>query len=278
MMSLLRKYWTIIGLICVILLGVSTTCFVKKARSVDVQQTASMITDTAKLSNKKIKWGLKRGKDNLQPEIGGINQNLLDGYKGLYMGGTEKKYIYLTFDEGYEAGYTDKILDVLKENNVKATFFLTGYYLNKETVLVKRMVDEGHIIGNHTVNHNSMPDLDDVKLKTEIKNLHTAVCEKIGYEMKYIRPPMGEYSERTLAISNALGYTTVMWSFAYEDWDPNKQPNEEEAKNKIMSNIHAGEIMLLHATSSTNANILDYCIKEIRKQGYEFKTLDEFER
>lgn len=123
-----------------------------------------------------------------------------------------------------------------------------------------------------------MPDLDDTKLKAEIKNLHSSMFEKTGYEMKYIRPPMGEYSERSLAISTALGYTTVMWSLAYDDWDPNKQKGEDYAKDKILSNIHPGCVMLLHATSKNNADVLDYCIKEVKKQGYEFKTLDEYER
>ena len=131
---------------------------------------------------------------------------------------------------------------------------------------------------HHTVNHYSMPDIADDKLKEEIQNLHTATFEKTGYEMKYMRPPMGEFSERTLALTKSLGYTTVMWSFAYADWDPQKQPSEEEAMNKIISNIHPGSVMLLHATSSTNANVLDACIKEIKNMGYEFKTLDEFQR
>ena len=117
---------------------------------------------------------------------------------GIAIGNPDKKYVYLTFDEGYEAGYTSKILDVLKENDVKAAFFITGHYLNSASDLVKRMIDEGHIVGNHTVNHKSMPDLTDEKIKEEVMNLHQAVFEKFGYEMKYLRPPMGEYSERTL--------------------------------------------------------------------------------
>jgi len=132
--------------------------------------------------------------------------------------------------------------------------------------------------GNHTVNHFSMPDIDDTKLREEIMNLHTAIYEKTGYEMKYIRPPKGEYSERTLNICNNLGYTTVMWSFAYDDWDENKQGREDYGKQKVLDNIHPGAIILLHGTSKDNSNILDYCIKEIKKMGYEFASLNDFEK
>ena len=133
-------------------------------------------------------------------------------------------------------------------------------------------------LGNHTVNHKSMPDLSSEKIETEIMDLHKAIYEKFGYEMKYIRPPKGEYSQRTLAITQNLGYKTVMWSFAYEDWNEDKQPEKEKAKNKIIENVHNGEIMLLHGNSKTNTEILDEIIKEIKNMGYEFKSLDEFEQ
>lgn len=123
-----------------------------------------------------------------------------------------------------------------------------------------------------------MPELDNEKLKEEITKLHTTVYEKFGYEMKYIRPPKGEFSQRTLALTKSLGYTTVMWSFAYDDWDENKQGREKYSKEKILSNIHNGAVILLHANSKDNSNVLDYIIKEIKNQGYEFKTLDEFKR
>lgn len=132
--------------------------------------------------------------------------------------------------------------------------------------------------GNHTVNHKSMPTLSEEKITSEVMDLHKVIYEKFNYDMKYIRPPMGEFSEKTLTVTNSLGYQTVMWSFAYQDWDEKKQPNEEEAKKKILSNIHNGEIMLLHGNSKTNTNILDTIIKEIKKEGYEFKSLDEFEK
>ena len=229
------------------------------------------------LSNKKIGWGIKREDNNKQPDLGKVNKELINEYEGYCLGNSEKKYIYITFDEGYEAGYTEKILDTLKNNNIKATFFITAHYLNTNEQLVKRMIDEGHIVGNHTVNHKSMPDLTDEEIKKEVMDLHIAIYNKFGYEMKYIRPPKGEYSERTLNVCNNLGYKTVMWSFAYKDWEENNQSGEEYAKKMIINNFHNGEIMLLHGNSKDNTNVLDTIIKEAQNNGYEFKSLDEFE-
>ena len=235
-------------------------------------------TSSIALSNKKIGWGIKRAKNHEQPDLGANNKKLIDENEDIAMGSSEDKYVYLTFDNGYEAGYTSPILDTLKQNNVKAAFFITGHYLNSQPELVKRMIDEGHIVGNHTVNHYSLPDLSDDELKKEIQTLHTAVYEKFNYEMKYIRPPKGEFSQRTLNLTKSLGYTTVMWSFAYDDWDENKQGREEYAKEKILSNIHNGCVILLHANSKDNCNILNDVINQIKNMGYEFKTLDEFKR
>ena len=230
------------------------------------------------LSNSKIEWGIQRKGNHEQPDLGTKNKELITKYNGMATGNIDKKYIYLTFDNGYEAGYTDKILESLKNNNVKAAFFITAHYANTASELVQQMIDDGHIIGNHTVNHKSMPDLDEEKIRKEIMELHQAINEKFGYEMKYIRPPMGEFSQRTINITNMLGYKTVMWSFAYEDWNEEKQPSEEKAKKKIIENLHNGEIMLLHGNSKTNAYILDSVIKEAKSMGYEFKSLDEFEK
>ena len=234
-------------------------------------------TSTNSVSNKKIGWGIKRNDNHEQPDVGIQNKKILEQNGGICLGNEEYKTIYLTFDEGYEAGYTSQILEILKSNDVKATFFITAHYLNTQPKLVKQMIDDGHIVGNHTVNHKSMPDLEDEKIKAEIMDLHQAIYEKFGYEMKYIRPPMGEFSERTLKLTQNLGYKTVMWSFAYQDWNEDKQPDEETAKQKILDNLHNGEIMLLHGNSKTNTNILDAVIKEAKNLGYEFKSLDEFE-
>ena len=230
------------------------------------------------LDNKKIEWGIKRNDNNEQPDVGTVNRKILDKYQGIYMGNKEQKLIYLTFDLGYEAGYTPKILEVLKQNDVKATFFITAHYLNTQPDLVKQMIDEGHIVGNHTVNHKSMPSCSLDTIKKEVMDLHTAIYDKFGYEMKYIRAPKGEYSERTVAYTNTLGYTSVMWSFGYDDWDEKKQGREDYGRKKILDNVHNGEIMLLHATSKDNANILDDVIKEIKNMGYEFRNIDQFEK
>lgn len=228
------------------------------------------------MSNKKIGWGIKRVSDHKQPDLGAQNKRLIAENSGMAMGNSEDKFVYLTFDQGYEAGYTEKILNTLKQNNITATFFITAHYLNTQEELVKKMIENGNIVGNHTVNHYSMPDLTDEKLKNEVMNLHTAVYEKTGYEMKYLRPPRGEYSEKTLSEINKLGYTTVMWSLAYDDWNEKQQKGEAYAKSKILDNIHSGAIILLHGNSKDNCNVLDYCIKEIKNMGYEFKSLDEF--
>ena len=171
----------------------------------------------------------------------------------------------------------NKKLEILKNNQVKATFFITAHYVNTQEELVKQMIEEGHIVGNHTVNHKSMPDLSEEKIKKEILELHQTIYDKFNYEMKYMRPPKGEFSEKSLSVTNSLGYKTVMWSFAYEDWNEDKQPEEEKSKAKILNNLHNGEIMLLHGNSKTNTNILDSIIKEAKQMGYEFKSLDEFQ-
>ena len=230
------------------------------------------------LSTKKIEWGIKRGKNHEQPDLGKENLRIIDECNGMVMGNPEKKYIYLTFDVGYEGGYTEKILDILKENKVPAAFFITGQYVNTSESTIKRMIEEGHIVGNHTINHKCMPSCSNETIKEEVMGLHKEIYEKFNYEMKYIRPPKGEYSEATVAYTNTLGYTTVMWSFAYDDWDEDKQGREEYGKKKILDNLHNGEIMLLHSTSKDNVNILDEMIKKIKSEGYEFKSLDEFAR
>lgn len=240
--------------------------------------TNAAIQEIEGLSNKKIGWGIKRENNHMQPDVGSKNKEILDKYNGYCLGSNISKKVYLTFDEGYEAGYTEKILEVLKQNDVKACFFITAHYVNTKPELVEKMIEEGHIIGNHTVNHKSMPDLDLEAIKKEVMDLHTSIYQKFGYEMKYIRPPKGEYSEKTVAYTNTLGYKTVMWSFAYDDWDENKQGRESYAKEKILNNVHNGEIILLHGNSKDNTNVLDECIKEIKKMGYEFKSLDEFEK
>ena len=230
------------------------------------------------VSSSKIEWGIKRNNNHEQPDVGSKNKSILEQNNGICLGNSNKKKIYLTFDEGYEAGYTPKILEVLKNNDVKAAFFITAHFANTEPELVKQMIDEGHTVGNHTVNHKSMPTLSEEEIKKEVMDLHISIYQKFSYDMKYLRPPKGEFSEKSIIETNNLGYKTVMWSFAYEDWNEKNQPNKEEAKKKILNNLHNGEIMLLHGNSKTNTNILDAVIKEAKNGGYEFKSLDEFEK
>ena len=260
----------IIFIIILVIIIILLSIFMEKEN-----KTIETVSDV--ISSKKIEWGVKRNKEHKQPDVGEDRRKILEENNGICLGNKDEKNIYLTFDEGYEAGYTSKILEILKENEVKATFFITGHYLNTNEELVKQMIEEGHIVGNHTVNHKSMPTLTEEEIKKEVMDLHIAVYQKFEYEMKYIRPPKGEFSEKSLKYTNNLGYKTIMWSFAYEDWDENNQPNEEKAKEKILENLHNGEIMLLHGNSKTNTNILDEVIKKSKEMGYSFKSLDEFE-
>ncbi len=271
----MNKKRKIINVVCsIIFIFVFSLAVFKANKSENTLQVSS----NGALSNQKIGWGIKRVENHAQPDLGSKNKELINKYEGIAIGNSDKKYVYLTFDEGYEAGYTPQILNTLKNNNVKACFFITAHFLNTQEGLVKQMLDEGHIVGNHTVNHKSMPDLSNEQIKKEVMDLHTAIYTKFGYEMKYIRPPKGEFSERTINYTNTLGYKTVMWSFAYDDWNENNQGREEYAKKKILDNIHNGAVILLHGNSKDNTNILDFCIKEIKNMGYEFKTLDEFQR
>jgi peptidoglycan-N-acetylmuramic acid deacetylase len=267
-----KRTYIKIGMLVILLAVLTITSNVVENKNT-IQTSAGV-----NLDNKKVEWGIRRSDNHEQPDLGSKNKKIIDENEDMAIGNNEEKYVYLTFDEGYEAGYSSSILDTLKENDVKAAFFITGHYLNSQPELVERMIQEGHIVGNHTVNHPSMPSLNEEKLKEEVMKLHTTVYEKFGYEMKYLRPPKGEFSERTLWQTKQLGYTTVMWSFAYDDWDENKQGREAYGKEKILKNVHNGAIILLHANSKDNCNILDSVIKEIKNMGYEFKSLDEFKR
>lgn len=178
--------------------------------------------------------------------------------------------IVLTFDQGYENGYTTPILDALKEKDVKAVFFVTGDYVKRNADLVKRMIDEGHVIGNHGMAHASLPKLSRDEAINEIMSLHDYVVNKFGYEMKYFRPPCGEYSEQAVALAQELGYTTMLWSFAYKDWEVDNQPDPEEAFERVSGAAHGGAIYLLHSVSATNAEILPQVIDCLKEQGYDF--------
>ena len=224
-------------------------------------------------------WSIIRQKDHKQPEIES-RYNYVSKYNAYYLdkNATEDdKVIYLTFDAGYENGNIEKILDVMKSHDVKGAFFILDNLIIKNTELVKRMNKEGHLVCNHTAKHRDMTKIKNIEdFSSELDKLNYIYKEYIGEEMpKYYRPPEGKFNELNLDFANQLGYKTIFWSFAYADWDNNKQPNEEWAINKILENTHNGMIILLHPTSATNANILDRLITEWKKEGYRFGTLDE---
>ena len=223
-------------------------------------------------------WGIVRGKNGELPRADPGAPELLARYNSIYLGDTEKKVIYLTLDEGYENGYTDKILDILYENDVKALFFITGPYLDKEDVLIQRMLDEGHEVGNHTINHKSLPLLDNKDIEEEVVGLDRRFYQKYGKNMTFLRPPKGEYSEKSLEVTSKLGYINVFWSFAYDDWAVNRQRGWEYAFEKVKQNLHNGEIILLHAVSKDNCEALDSIIEYVRLAGYEFGDIFELEK
>lgn len=231
----------------------------------------------ANASTKEYNWYFKHVANGEPPEAPKETADFVPKYDSYYLGDTSKKTIYLTFDEGYENGYTAPILDVLKKHNVKAAFFVVKPYIKSNPDLIKRMVDEGHLVCNHSAHHPSMASiLDQSKFNKELSDVEEAFQEVTGKKMpRYFRPPMGKYSEKSLLYTKSYGYKTIFWSFAYADWQPNKQPSPEFAKKRILDRTHNGAIILLHAVSKTNADILDSVITEWEKQGYELKSLDE---
>ncbi|MCR5208528.1 MAG: polysaccharide deacetylase family protein [Eubacterium sp.] len=223
------------------------------------------------LSVKKIKWGHGEIINHRPPEEPSrLNKDYFD-LDGEWLLSDGKK-LALTFDEGYENGFTPSILDTLKEKNVKAVFFVTYDFARDNPELVQRMLDEGHTVGNHSYHHYAMDELDTQTAREEIDFLHRYIRDKYNYTMSYFRFPMGEFSEKSLAIAQSLGYKSVFWSYAYADWDPESQPEPDRAFASICESTHPGEIMLLHAVSKTNAEILAKVIDDVRAQGYTFTT------
>lgn len=217
-----------------------------------------------------------KGKDQIA-ECPKESAGFLKENSAYYLGDTSKKVIYLTFDEGYENGNTGKILDILKELKIPAAFFVVKPYIDTQPDLVKRMVDEGHIVGNHTVHHPSIAQIQDKeKFNAEFSGVENAFKELTGQDMpKFFRPPMGKYSKKSLQMTKDLGYKTIFWSFAYKDWLVHNQPSESFALEKIRKGSHPGSIMLLHAVSDTNTKILPTILKNLQQEGYEFKPLTE---
>ena len=221
-------------------------------------------------------WGLgfsEKGK----PPTGMAGVEELKAYNTYFLGDTSEKKIYLTFDAGYENGNTQAILDALKKHQVKATFFVVGHYLETAPELIKQMVAAGHTVGNHTYHHYDMSKiLNQSSFEKEMKSVERKYLEITGQEMtKYYRPPQGKYSLENLKMAKEMGYHTFFWSLAYVDWKTDDQPSAEEAFDKLMGRVHPGAIVLLHNTSSTNAEILDELLSRWEAEGYTFGTLDE---
>ncbi|MGI6004977.1 MAG: delta-lactam-biosynthetic de-N-acetylase [Christensenellales bacterium] len=231
----------------------------------------------SKLNNDTKGWGFVRVPGGA-PQLAKSETDLMHKYECIYLDNkTNEKALYLTFDNGYENGFTPKILDVLKKQRVPVTFFITGSYHNNQKALVRRMLDEGHIVGNHSLTHPSMPSLTDREaFQKEIMDLHDNFHDEYGVKMKYFRPPMGEYSERSLAMTRELGYTSVFWSLAYRDWETDNQKGADHAYAQVMDHLHDGCVILLHSVSKDNADALERIIKDARAKGYVFKSLDEY--
>ena len=221
-------------------------------------------------------WGLSFRQEGTAP-IGSASARELARYDAVYMGGEEEKVIYLTFDAGYENGCTGQILDVLKAHNAPAAFFLVGNYIEKNPDLTRRMVAEGHTVGNHTMHHPDMSKLTDPDtFRLELEQLEQLYRDTVGQEMpKYYRPPQGVYSRENLEMAKELGYKTVFWSLAYVDWNNDSQPSREEAFSKLIPRIHNGAVVLLHSTSRTNAEILDELLTRWEDLGYRFGSIGE---
>lgn len=221
-------------------------------------------------------WGLSFQEEGKTP-VGNATFEELAKYDAFYAEQTEEKHIYLTFDVGYENGNTVSILDTLKKHNVSATFFVVGTYIESDPELVKRMAEEGHIVGNHTWHHPDMSQIAAMDaFKKELEDVENAYLEVTGEEMtKFYRPPQGKYSEANLKMAQELEYKTFFWSLAYVDWYDDNQPSREEAFEKLLGRIHPGAIVLLHSTSDTNALILDELIQKWEEMGYTIRSLTE---
>ena len=289
------KVKTLFGIACAALLFICSSCSDSgQNNKLSSEQTSSIVNDTAStqmtligqgqsseqppydlntLDNTCIGWGAGNEKKHARPSSAVSFNQKYSEYNARFIG-DDVKEIYLTFDEGYENGYTASILDTLKDKKVKAVFFVTYDYVKRNPELVRRMIDEGHTLGNHSWSHPSMPSCGVEEARGEIMRLHNLVKEEFNYEMRLFRFPMGEFSERMLAAVKECGYQSVFWSFAYVDWNVDNQPDEKAALQKIENGAHNGAIYLLHAVSKTNNNILANAIENLRKQGYTWSEYD----
>ena len=224
-------------------------------------------------------FGFKKSKGGQLPSIAQEGfMPILKNHQAIFLGNTDKKELYLTFDNGYENGNTGQILDVLKEKQVPAIFFVTGHFVKEQPELVKRMANEGHLVGNHSWSHPDMTRISNEQIRTELDKVRTEVAQLTQQQtMSYLRPPRGIFNDRVLSESRKCGYTNVFWSIAYRDWETNKQKGWNYAYTNVIDQLHPGAVILLHTVSRDNTLALDKIIDEARKRGYEFKRLDALE-
>ncbi|WP_420832539.1 delta-lactam-biosynthetic de-N-acetylase [Paenibacillus periandrae] len=229
--------------------------------------------------NRPYHFGFKKSKDGKLPSIAEEGfMSILQKHGAIFLGDTEKKELYLTFDNGYENGYTAQLLNVLKDKKVPAAFFVTGHYVKDQPELVKRMAEEGHIIGNHSWSHPDMSSISAGRMKDELDKVKVEIAQLTPQrEVRYLRPPRGIFSDQMLGVSQNLGYTSVFWSVAYRDWDTKKQHGWNYAYQQVMAQLHPGAVILLHSVSQDNAEAMGKIIDDARGQGYEFKSLDQMQ-
>ena len=222
-----------------------------------------------------LKWGFQKGKQEQQAQAGSAFDQLLKKHGAFYKGSPDEKVLYLTFDNGFENGYTESILDSLKKEKVPATFFLTGHYLKSATDLVKRMIKEGHEVGNHSYGHPNMANLSEARMKEEWQKFDQLLAEKTGLKhTRFVRPPEGVFSENLLAYGNELGYRHVFWSVAFVDWHADRPQGKAYAYNHLMNQIHPGAIILMHTVSPDNAQAIPDYIRDAKAKGYTFASLE----
>ncbi|MDW0117816.1 polysaccharide deacetylase family protein [Sporosarcina thermotolerans] len=221
-------------------------------------------------------WGFKKSVNGIPPDAGAALNEMLEKHGAIYKGKPDEKVAYLSFDNGYENGYTENILDTLKKENVPATFFLTGHYLKSAAPLVHRMVKDGHGIGNHSFDHPNMANLTEERMEEEWKKFDELLYKTTGVKRTvYARPPEGIFNDTVLRKGNELGYRHIFWSVAFIDWHANKPRGKAYAYKELMNQLHPGAVILMHTVSPDNAEALPDFIRDAKKQGYEFRTLDD---
>ena len=269
--SFFKKHWSTLALGAVALL-LSLAALYELGGGREALEAAQTLAASGEVTN----WGLSFQQDG-QPPVANATAEYLAGFDSVYRMETEEKVLYLTFDAGFENGSTEKILDALKKHNVKAVFFLVGNYFETQPDLVRRMVEEGHTVGNHTYSHPDMSAIgDEASFRAELEKNEALYQEITGTAMpKLYRPPQGKFCESNLKMAQKLGYKTVFWSLAYVDWYENDQPTPQQAYDKLLPRVHPGAVVLLHSTSQTNGEILDELLGKWKDLGYRFGDLEK---